>query len=52
MPSIRQQNLETVMIDFLGALRRGDFGAAGGLLERRVVGFFDRTLAAGSRAPD
>src|SRR6266700_4200480 len=32
MPSIGQENLETVMIDFLGALRRGDFEAAAGLL--------------------
>jgi ketosteroid isomerase-like protein len=32
MPSIGQENLETVMIDFLGALRRGDFEAATGLL--------------------
>ena len=30
MPSIGQENLETVMIDFLGALRRGDFEAAAG----------------------
>lgn len=29
MASIAQQNLETVMIDFFGALRRGDFEAAG-----------------------
>jgi hypothetical protein len=27
MPSIGQENLETVMIDFFGALRRGDFEA-------------------------
>ncbi len=33
MPSIGQENLETVMIDFLGALRRGDFEAAAGLLD-------------------
>jgi hypothetical protein len=32
MPSIGQENLETVMIDFFGALRRGDFEAAAGLL--------------------
>jgi len=25
MPSIGQENLETIMIDFFGALRRGDF---------------------------
>jgi hypothetical protein len=36
MPSIGQENLETVMIDFLGALRRGDFEAAAGLLNRDV----------------
>jgi hypothetical protein len=33
MPSIGQENLETVMIDFFGALRRGDFEAAAGLLD-------------------
>ncbi|MGH6914043.1 MAG: nuclear transport factor 2 family protein [Geminicoccales bacterium] len=32
MPSIGQENLETVMIDFFGALRRGDFDAAAALL--------------------
>jgi ketosteroid isomerase-like protein len=37
MTSIGQQNLETVMIDFLGALRRGDFEAAGGLLEADIT---------------
>jgi hypothetical protein len=36
MPSIGQANLETVMIDFLGALRRGDFDAAAGLLDPDV----------------
>jgi hypothetical protein len=36
MPSIGQENLETVMIDFFGALRRGDFGAAAGLLDPDV----------------
>jgi ketosteroid isomerase-like protein len=36
MPSIGQENLETVMIDFLGALRRGDFDAAAALLEPDV----------------
>ena len=36
MPSIGQENLETVMIDFLGALRRGDFDAAGELLDPDV----------------
>ena len=36
MPSIGQQNLETVMIDFLGALRRGDFEAAARLLDPDV----------------
>ena len=36
MPSIGQENLETVMIDFLGALRRGDFEAAAGLLDPDV----------------
>ena len=33
MRSIGQENLETVMIDFFGALRRGDFEAAAGLLD-------------------
>lgn len=37
MPSDGQENLETVMIDFLGALRRGDFEAAAGLLDPAVV---------------
>jgi limonene-1,2-epoxide hydrolase len=37
MPSNGQQNLETVMIDFLGALRRGEFDAAAGLLDPAVV---------------
>src|ERR671937_2846936 len=36
MPSIGQENLETVMIDFFGALRRGDFDAAARLLDREV----------------
>jgi ketosteroid isomerase-like protein len=36
MPSIGQENLETVMIDFFGALRRGDFEAAAALLEPDV----------------
>ncbi len=36
MPSIGQENLETVMIDFLGALRRGDFEAAASLLDSEV----------------
>ena len=36
MPSIGQENLETVMIDFLGALRRGDFAAAAGALDPDV----------------
>src|SRR6266487_6480662 len=36
MPSIGQENLETVMIDFFGALRRGDFEAAAGLLDPDV----------------
>ena len=36
MPSIGQENLERVMIDFLGALRRGDFEAAAGLLDSDV----------------
>jgi ketosteroid isomerase-like protein len=37
MPSTSQQNLETVMIDFLGALRRGDFEAASALLDPDVA---------------
>jgi ketosteroid isomerase-like protein len=36
MPSIGQENLETVMIDFFGALRRGDFNAAAALLDPEV----------------
>lgn len=36
MPSVGQENLETVMIDFLGALRRADFEAAAGLLDPEV----------------
>ena len=36
MPSIGQENLETVMIDFMGALRRSDFEAAAGLLDPEV----------------
>jgi ketosteroid isomerase-like protein len=37
MPSDGQENLETVMIDFLGALRRGDFDAAAGLLDPDIA---------------
>src|ERR687898_726737 len=37
MASIGQENLETVMIDFLGALRRGDFDAAAALLDPEVT---------------
>jgi ketosteroid isomerase-like protein len=37
MASTAQQNLETVMIDFFGALRRGDSEAAAGLLDRDVT---------------
>jgi len=37
MPSIGQENLETVMIDFFGALRRGDFDAAAGLLDPDIA---------------
>ena len=36
MPSIGQENLETIMIDFFGALRRGDFEAAAELLDPEV----------------
>jgi hypothetical protein len=36
MASIGQENLETVMVDFFGALRRGDFEAAAGLLDPDV----------------
>ena len=36
MPSIGQENLETIMIDFFGALRRGDFEAAAELLDPDV----------------
>ena len=37
MPSIGQENLETVMIDFFGALRGGDFDAAVALLDPDVA---------------
>ncbi len=37
MPSMSQQDLETVMIDFFGALRRGDFEAAAELLDSAVT---------------
>jgi ketosteroid isomerase-like protein len=37
MRSIGQENLETVMIDFFGALRGGDFDAASGLLDPDVT---------------
>ena len=37
MPSISQQNLEMVMIDFFGALRRGDLNAASMLLDPDVT---------------
>ena len=37
MPSIGQENLETVMIDFFGALRRGDFDAAAALLDPDIA---------------
>ena len=36
MPSISQENLERVMIDFFGALRHSDFDAARGLLDPDV----------------
>lgn len=36
MPSIGQENLETVMIDFFGAVRRGDFETAADLLDPDV----------------
>jgi ketosteroid isomerase-like protein len=36
MPSIGQANLETVMIDFFGAVRRSDFDAAAALLDPDV----------------
>jgi hypothetical protein len=37
MPSIGQENLETVIFDFFGALRRGDFDAAAALLDPEVT---------------
>ncbi len=37
MTSIGQENLETVMIDFFGLLRRGDFDAAAALLDPDVM---------------
>jgi ketosteroid isomerase-like protein len=37
MTSIGQQNLETVMIDFFGALRRGEFDVAAALLDPDVT---------------
>ncbi len=36
MPSIGQENLETIKIDFFGAVRRGDFDAAAALLDHEV----------------
>ena len=36
MPSIGQENLETVMIDLFGALRGGDLDAAAALLDPDV----------------
>ena len=36
MPSVGQENLEMVMIDFFGALRRGDFEAVAALLDSDV----------------
>jgi ketosteroid isomerase-like protein len=37
MTSIGQANLETVMIDFLGALRRGEFDGAAELLDSEIT---------------
>jgi hypothetical protein len=37
MPSISQQNFETVVVNFVGALARGDVGAASALLDPDVV---------------
>jgi ketosteroid isomerase-like protein len=37
MTSIGQQNLETVMVDFFGALRRNDFEAAAEMLDPDVA---------------
>ncbi len=37
MTSIGQENLETVMIDFFGALRRGEFDNAAALLDPNVT---------------
>jgi ketosteroid isomerase-like protein len=37
LPSVGQQNLETVMIDFFGALRRGDFDGVTALLDVDVT---------------
>ena len=37
MPRIDQENLETVMIDFFGALRRSDFEAAAALLDPNAM---------------
>jgi ketosteroid isomerase-like protein len=37
MASIGQENLETVMIDFFGAVRRGDFDGAAALLDPDVA---------------
>jgi hypothetical protein len=37
MPGLGQQNLETVMIDFFGAVRRGDFDAVWALLDPAVT---------------
>jgi ketosteroid isomerase-like protein len=37
MPSMSQQDLDTVMIDFFGALRRGDLEAAAELLDPDII---------------
>jgi ketosteroid isomerase-like protein len=37
MPSISQQNFETIVVDFVGALARGDVGAASSLLDPDVI---------------
>src|SRR5438552_4179695 len=37
MRSVGQENLETVMIDFFGALRRGDFDAAAAKLDPEIT---------------
>ena len=50
MPSIGQENLETIMIDFFGALRRRDFDGEGRIVRiddyrRRAEALFAAGIA-------